>query len=124
MCGFDAVKPFEEPGHLVGRHTDSSVGDGDTRVVALPAHADRNGPGEGELQCIRQQVEDHLLPHVAIDVDGFVERRTLDDEFQPGPFDSGPEDAGQFGGDSSEVDGLDSEPARGPPLCERSPAAC
>ena len=80
--------------------------DGDDRVVALATHPDRDGAVEGELQRVRQQVEDHLLPHVAVDVDGFVQRGTVDDEVQPGPIDGRPEDAGQLGGDGREVDRL------------------
>ncbi len=75
VCGLDAVKPFEQPRHLRGGHTDSGVGDGDYRVGVLTRRtATEMDAVEGELQRIGQQVEDHLLPHVAVDVHRFVHR--------------------------------------------------
>ena len=83
-CGRDAVESFEQTGHLSSRHTDAGVGDGDDRVGPLASCRDRNGALERELQRIGQQVEDHLLPHVAVEVHGFVERFAVDREHQPG----------------------------------------
>ena len=60
-------------------------------------------PSKVNFSALRQQVEDHLLPHVAIDVDGFVQRGAVDGEFQSGAVDGRPEDAGQLGGDRREV---------------------
>ncbi len=74
-----------------------------TASPRLAVHADGDGPVEGEFQRVGQQVEDHLLPHVAIDVDGFVQRGAVDDELQSGAVNRRSEDAGQFGGDRREV---------------------
>ncbi len=63
-------------------------------------------PVEGELQRIGQQVEDHLLPHVAVDVDGVLDRRAVHLEVRPGALDGRPEHAGQLGGQRAEVDRL------------------
>ncbi len=63
-------------------------------------------PSKVNFSALRQQVEDHLLPHVAVDVDRFVQRGAVDVELQPGPVDGRPEDAGQLGGDGREVDRL------------------
>ena len=121
----DAVEPLEQPRHLGGGHADPGVGDGDHRVAVRrrrTPHGDR--AVEGELQRVGEQVEDHLLPHVAVDVDRFVQRRAVHRQVQPGPLDRRAEDAGQLGGDGGQVDRLVAAPASGRPRCGRSPAAC
>ena len=40
-------------------------------------------PSKRELERVREQVEDDLLPHVAVDVDRLGERRAVDDEPSP-----------------------------------------
>ena len=77
--GLDAVEPLEQPRHLRGRHPDAGVGDGDHGVGVLTCDPHGDGAVEGELQGVGQQVEDHLLPHVAVEVDGFVQRRAVHD---------------------------------------------
>ena len=77
-------------------------------TASASSRRDPHGDGavEGELQRVGQQVEDHLLPHVAVEVDGFVQRRTVHDEVQARPVDGRAEHAGQLGGDGRQVDGL------------------
>ena len=79
----DAVEPLEQPRHLRGGHADPGVGDGDHRVGVLAPTPDRDGAVEGELQRVGEQVEHHLLPHVAVDVDGLVQRRAVHLEVRP-----------------------------------------
>ena len=77
-------------------------------TASLPSRRTRTEmePSKVNFSAFDEQVEDHLLPHVAVDVDGFGQRRAVDGEVQPGPLDRGPEDAGQLGGDRRQVDRL------------------
>ena len=103
---FDAVESLEQPGHLCGRHADPGVGDRDHRGTVRAPHPNGDRPVEGEFQRVGQQVEHHLLPHVAVQVHRLVQRRTIHDEDQAGPFHGRAEDAGQLAGHRSEVDRL------------------
>ncbi len=106
----DPVEPFEEPWHLGLGHTDAGVGDGDDRVPAVAVHRDGDRTVEGELEGVAEQVEDDLLPHAPVDVDGVGQGRAVDLEGQTGPVDGGAEDAGQFGGRRGQVDRLVGRP--------------
>ena len=93
------METFEQPRHLGGRYSDPGVGDGDYRIAVIATHPDGDGALEGELQRVGEQVEHHLLPHLAVQIHRLVERRAVHGERQAGPVDRRPEDAGQFGGD-------------------------
>ena len=54
---------------------------------------------EGELERVGEQVEDDLLPHVAIDVDRLGQRRAVHHEPQAGLLDRGAEHARELGGE-------------------------
>ena len=99
----DAVKPLEQPGHLLLGDADSGVGDRDDRLTALGAHGDANGAVEGEFQRVAEQVQHHLLPHAAVEVDGLGQRGAVHLERQAGAVDSRPEDTGQLGGHRRDV---------------------
>ena len=71
---------------------------------ALPKR-DRDLALERELEGIGDQIEDDLLPHLAVDVDGLRKRRAVDDEPHPGAFDRGAEDAGKLRRQRRQVDG-------------------
>src|SRR5262245_20710542 len=66
---------------------------------------------EREFERVRDQVQNNLLPHLAVYVDRFGERRAVNDEFKSSAFDCGSEDAGQIGCEFGQVnwfiDGLD-----------------
>ena len=64
---------------------------------------------ERELERVREQVEDDLLPHLAVDVDRLGERRAVDDEPQAGALDRRAEDARELGGERGEIGRLDSD---------------
>ena len=51
---------------------------------------------KGELEGVGDQVENDLLPHLAIHVDRFAERRAIDHQLHPRPLDRRPENAGEF----------------------------
>jgi len=50
---------------------------------------------KGELEGVRQQVEDDLLPHAQVDVDGFWEGRALDPQCHTGLLERRSELAGE-----------------------------
>ena len=56
-------------------------------------------PVKRELEGVGEQIQDNLLVEVAVDIDRLGEWRTVDEEAHPGPFDSGAEHAGEFGGE-------------------------
>ena len=59
-----------------------------TRRAALArAGARVDAAVERELERVRQEVEDDLLPHLAVDDDGSSQRRAVDREREPGPLD-------------------------------------
>ena len=60
-----------------------------------------------ELEGVREQVEDDLLPHVPIDRDAWPFRRNIDDEAHPDAFDRGAECAGKVRGEDAEVELLE-----------------
>ena len=93
----DAVEPLEQAGHLAGGDADAGVGHRDHRVAALRAHGDPDTAVEGELQRVAEQVQDHLLPHAAVEVDRIGQRRAVHREVKAGPVHGGPEDAGKLG---------------------------
>jgi hypothetical protein len=93
------METFEEPGNFADRYANAGIGDGDYRIGVIAVYPDDDGALEGELQRIGEQVEHHLLPHLAVQIHRLVERRAVHCEGQAGPVDRRPEDAGQFGGD-------------------------
>ena len=124
LGGLDPVESLEQPGHFGGRDADAGVGDADDRVAALGGDPHRDRSVEGVLQRVGQQVEDDLLPHVAVEVDRLVQGRAVHHQPQPGAVDRRPEDAGQLGGHLRPGRRVRSGPACARPRCGRSPAAC
>lgn len=100
----DPVEPLEEAWQLGGGHPDAGVGDRDDRVVVLTVHGDADRALEGELEGVAEQVEDDLLPHVPVDVDGLRQRWAVHREGQAGLVDGGAEDAGQLRGGRGQLD--------------------
>ena len=71
---------------LARRDADAGVADHQVdRRRRRSAQLDGDRALEGELEGVRQQVEDDLLPHVAVDVDGLAGRRAAHVERQPAP---------------------------------------
>ncbi len=94
------------------------------RRAALAAQAHLDGAVQGELEGVGEEVEDDLLPHLAVDGDRLGERRTVDDEGQAGALDRRAEDAGDVGGQPCRARRARDAPAGGRPRCARSRAAC
>ena len=79
------MKTLEQPGHLRRRYSDACVGDGHDRVGVVVADLDGDGAFEGVLQHVGQEIEHHLLPHFAVQIDRPVQRRTVHGEGRPRP---------------------------------------
>ena len=91
----DAEEPIVKVRDVLGGDSDAGVLDAqdDGAVGGVQRHGDR--PLEGELDRVRDQVEDDLLPHAAIDEDRLAERRTVDQEGEPGALDRREERRGE-----------------------------
>src|ERR1700729_391851 len=83
----DAVKTLEESWQLVIGNAGPSVHDLEVRVVVHHVEAHGDGALERELEGVREKVQDNLLPHVAIDMNGFGQGGAIDDEPEPCPLD-------------------------------------
>ncbi len=99
----DAVEPLEHARQVRFGDTDAGIRDAQLHAVAGRAQFDRDLPLERELERVREQIQDDLLPHVAIDVDGFAQRIAGDDQGETGLLDGRPEDASELGGELREV---------------------
>ncbi len=102
----DAVEPLEHARQVRFGNTDAGIRDSQLDAVAGRAQFDRDLAFERELERVREQIQDDLLPHVAIDVDGFAQRIAGDDQGETGLFDRRPEDAGELGRELREVGGF------------------
>jgi len=99
----DPVEALEQPAQRLGRDPGAGVAHGEDGRSARDADADADFTDEGELEGVREQVEDDLLPHVAIDVDRLRKRRAVDDEPQPGFLAGRAEIAGELRSEGSEI---------------------
>ncbi len=100
-----AMKAIEEMRDLFGRNSRAGVGHRQHRVVVHVAQRDRDRPVEGELEGVRQQVEDDLLPHVDVDVGRLGRRWARNFVAHPGGLDRRAKAARQIRGQLGEVDG-------------------
>ena len=101
----DAVEALEQARQLVCRRcrcrcrrTDSSAPSPRQRSV------DRDPPVERELERVREQVEDDLLPHLAVDVAAARAAASQStDQLEPGLLDRRAEQAREIGGERGEI---------------------
>ena len=92
---FDAIEPVEKMRKLVLRHTHAGVGDGELRLAsqAVFSQADLDRPVEGELERVREQIEDDLLPHRRVHGRQAPQRTAVDDELDARRIKGAPEHA-------------------------------
>jgi hypothetical protein len=102
----NASKALEQERHFSVGNAGPGIGDGETHGIPKAGQRHRDAPVERELQRIRQQVEDDLLPHQAIDVDGPAGGSTVDIEAQARSLHRRSERAGEVGGEDIELDRL------------------
>ena len=100
------VKPIEHVRQLVLGDADAGVTDLDRGGVAGRPDGHDDLALEGELQGIREQIQDDLLPQVSIDVDRLRERPALHAERQPRALDRRAEDTREIGGHRRQIDRL------------------
>src|ERR1700732_3821181 len=91
------MEPLKDVRKLFGWNSDASISDGKFHMFASVFHSHGDCSGEGELEGIREKVEDDFLPHVAVEIHGFGERRAIDDELDAGLLDRRAEAARQVG---------------------------
>jgi hypothetical protein len=82
-----AMEPFEKLRHLVRRNAGAGVAHGELDVRANGAQADLDLAFESEFERIRDEIENDLLPHLAVNKGRLRQRRTVDGEVQPGLLD-------------------------------------
>src|SRR6185503_19412536 len=106
------MKSLEHVWQVGGRNAGSGVANAQDHGLALAAHHDCDISFEGELERVREQVENDLLPELAVDV-ALTERRTIDVEPESRALDRRAKDAGQLGGEHAQIGGLvgDLDPA-------------
>ena len=75
----------------------------DSSTAADGPEADDDLPLEGELEGVGDQVQDDLLPHVAVHEDRLGQGRAVDHEPQPGLLAGRPEVAGELRGQRRQV---------------------
>jgi hypothetical protein len=86
--------------------------DGELGRPAVGAGPQAHGDAavEGELQRVGQEVENDLLPHVAIDRHRMLQRRAVDREREAGSLDGGAEGRGELGGEGGKIERFEVRP--------------
>jgi hypothetical protein len=84
------MEPIEQFFNLIGRNAGAGVAHRQPRgrIAVAPmvlAQCDLDLAREGELEGVGYQVENDLLPHVAIDIGDLAQRRRVDYQSQPSP---------------------------------------
>src|SRR5579883_2852377 len=70
---FHTMEPIEDPRELLRGNPDSGIAYVQEGAFRLPVKAHGDTPTKGELECVRQEIEDDLLPHLPIDVHRLTE---------------------------------------------------
>ena len=107
LNAFDAVEAFEDTRQLVFGNAGSGIFHFEQRPLVPCRNRHDDAPLQGELERVRNKVEDDLLPHVAIDMDGPGIVVAVDLEVEPRPFHGRSERAGQIRRDGAEIDRLE-----------------
>ena len=100
-----AVEALEKPGQLVLGDADAGIANLDGRGLPVGGGADRNTDlaREGKLEGIGEQVQQNLLQHLAIDIDGLRKGRAIQHQPEPGLLDRRTEARRDAGGETGEV---------------------
>ena len=99
----DPMKAIEYVRQFRGRDAGAGVPDDQLELVVDEPHRDGDLALERELQGVRQEIEDDLFPHLAIDVGRLVERRQIEPQRQAGALDRRAEHAGELAGEGAQV---------------------
>ena len=96
------VEALEQRGRSASANADAGVADRSSTRSPRSAQRHADLALEGELEGVGEQVEDDLLPHVAVDVDR-LRRGPQSTTSQARLLEGGAEHAGQLGGERREV---------------------
>jgi hypothetical protein len=99
----DPMKAMKDLRQLGFRNADAGVGHAQLGVTLPAIEGDGDRAFKRELEGFGKQVEDDLLPHLAVDVDRLVEWRAIDDQLQLGLFDRGSKHTGKLGRECGKV---------------------
>ena len=102
----DAVEALEDAGEIGVGNADARVRDAQPHAIAVRLQLDANLALERELEGVRQQIQDDLLPHVPIHVHRSRDRIAVDHERDARFLDGRSKDARELGGQHREVRGL------------------
>ena len=94
---FDTVETLEHPRQVGLGNTDAGVADTELDAIGVPSQCDRDATLERELEGVRQEIQENLLPHLAIDMDRLWQRIALDDELKTSLFNRRSEHTGEVG---------------------------
>ena len=119
----DAVKALEQPRHFRFGYAGAGVPHDEFGAAVALAQRHADLAFEGELECVREQVQHDLFPHVAIDEDRLRQRWAIDDEIESGLLRRRTEIAGEFRGETAQDRWAGTTPARGRLRCARNRAA-
>ena len=96
------MEPFEDMHQFLGRDADARVAHSQlNRLIALLQRY-FDFAREREFECIREQIQNNLLPHITIDINRLIKACTIDHESQTRSFNRRAKDTGNFcreGGD-------------------------
>ena len=99
----DAVEAFEHAGKVGLRNADAGIADTQLDKVAGRSEFDVDLALKCELEGVRQQIQEDLLPHLPIHVDGFGQGIAIDDKDEAGSFGGRSEHARELGREPREV---------------------
>ena len=111
---FHAPKSLEQVRQLALRNACPRVAHGQTRRRPIARNGDTNAAVKSRLECVRDQVQDDLFPHLPVDIHGLGQRRALNCVLHTGALYRGTEDAGKLSGQKRKIRRLVSgvKPAR------------
>ena len=100
-----AMEALEEPRQLVRRNAGAGIADLQFDRAAVRREPENNLDLsiQSELEGVGEQVQDHLLPHIVIDVDALGERGAAHVESEAGLFHGGLEAGGELGRELGQV---------------------
>ena len=103
-AALDAQEALEDARQGLGGDADAGIGHGQAHRARNRFQPDDDAAPEGELEGVRQEVEDDLLPHVPVHEDRLGQRETLDPQGQASPLDGRAERAGEVFRQGREID--------------------
>jgi hypothetical protein len=95
LAALHPVEALEDVRQLACRYAGARVLDGEIDEAVALRDAHRDSAFEGELEGVRQQVEDDLLPHLPVEKHRSADRLAAHQQAETGALDGRAEDARQ-----------------------------